>query len=92
MEKSGRDGHQNPVGDHPRGDQRQPHPPERFERASACPPVGVIVGVDEAAVENDHDLLRYIALETDPDDTVDVAVVRDGERQTVAVTLGSRPP
>jgi len=50
------------------------------------------VGVDETAVETDHDLLRQIALETDLGETVDVGVVRDDERQTVAVTLGSRPP
>jgi len=52
----------------------------------------VIVGVDETAVETDHDLLRQIALETDLGETVDVGVFRDDERQTVAVTLGSRPP
>jgi len=69
--------------------------PERAETVDGqrVPAGGdVIVGVDETAVETDHDLLRYIALETEPDDTVDVVVVRDGERQTVEVTLGSRPP
>ncbi len=52
----------------------------------------IIVGIDEMAIENDHDLLRYIALETDPDQTVAVAVVRDGESRTQEVTLGERPP
>jgi len=52
----------------------------------------VIVGVDDTTVETDHDLLRYLALETEPGESVDVAVIREGERQTVDVELGSRPP
>ncbi len=52
----------------------------------------IIVGVDGTTVENDHDLLRYIALETDPGETVGVGVIRSSERRTVEVTLGSRPP
>ncbi len=71
------------------------HPPQRAETVDGqrVPAGGdVIVGVDDAAVETDHDLLRYIALETDPGETVAVEVVREGERQTVELTLGERPP
>ena len=69
--------------------------PERAETVDGqrVPAGGdIIVGVDETTVETDHDLLRYIALETDPGETVAVAVIRDRERRTVEVTLGSRPP
>ena len=56
-------------------------------------PVGgdIVVAVDGQPVETDHDLLRYIALETEPGETASIAVVRDGERRTVEVTLGERP-
>jgi S1-C subfamily serine protease len=57
-------------------------------------PVGgdVIMSVEETRIENDHDLLRYIALETEPGETVSVGVVRNGQRRTVDVRLGERPP
>jgi len=57
-------------------------------------PVGgdVIVGINGQPIENDHDLLRYLALETTPDETVSVEVIRDGERTSVDITLGERPP
>lgn len=56
-------------------------------------PVGgdIVVGVEGQPVETDHDLLRYIALETEPGETVSVEAVRSGERRTVEVTLGERP-
>lgn len=55
-------------------------------------PVGgdVIIAVDGTRIETDHDLLRYIALETEPGERVSVEVVRDGERQTIEVRLGKR--
>ncbi|ATW88533.1 S1-C subfamily serine protease [Halohasta litchfieldiae] len=52
----------------------------------------VIVSVDGGRIETDHDLLRYIALETEPGETVSVGVVRNGERRTVDVRLGERVP
>jgi len=57
-------------------------------------PVGgdIVVAVDGQRIETDHDLLRYIALETEPGETVEVTVIRDGERRIVDVTLGERPP
>ena len=36
-------------------------------------------------------LANFLALETSPGDTIDVTVLRDGETQTVELTLGSRP-
>jgi S1-C subfamily serine protease len=41
-------------------------------------------------VPNSERLSAFLALKTDPDDTIDIEVVRDGERQTVTVTLGQR--
>ncbi|WP_408959278.1 S1C family serine protease [Natrinema sp. 74] len=56
-------------------------------------PVGgdVIVGIDNQSVETREELLGYILTETRPGETVDMTVIRDGERQTVSVTLGERP-
>lgn len=51
----------------------------------------VIVALDDAAVAGNPDLSRYLALETDPGDTVAVTVVRDDGEETVDVTLGERP-
>lgn len=51
----------------------------------------VIVALDGAAIDDNPDLSRYLALETDPGDTVAVTVVRDGDEETVDVTLGERP-
>ncbi len=56
-------------------------------------PVGgdVVVGIEDASVENEHDLLRYLALETTPDQTVELDVIRDREPHSVEITLGERP-
>ncbi|EJN61222.1 S1C family serine protease [Halogranum rubrum] len=56
-------------------------------------PVGgdVLVAVDETPIRTQTDLGTYLALETSPGDTVRVTVLRDGEQQTVEVTLGRRP-
>ena len=56
-------------------------------------PVGgdVIVRVGESRIGDDHDLLRHVALETEPGESVDVEVLRAGSRETVAVELGERP-
>lgn len=51
----------------------------------------VIVGLGDVTVEVQADLSNYLALETSPDDTVPVTVIRDGEEQTVDLTLGRRP-
>lgn len=56
-------------------------------------PVGgdTVVGLDDATVDTLADLSTFLALETAPGDTVAVTVVRDGERETVDLTLGTRP-
>lgn len=56
-------------------------------------PVGgdVIVAMDGTPIESQGDLLAFLFEETRPGETVEVTVIRDGERQTVEVTLGERP-
>jgi S1-C subfamily serine protease len=51
----------------------------------------VIVSVDGATVNSHEELSRYLMLHTEPGQTVDVTVLRDGERVTEQVTLGTRP-
>ncbi|MGZ0745808.1 S1C family serine protease [Haloparvum sp. AD34] len=51
----------------------------------------VVVGFEDTEIRTQGELSRYLALETSPGDVIDVAVVRDGERQTVELELGSRP-
>ena len=56
-------------------------------------PIGgdVIVAVGNQTVESREDLLSYLFTETRPGETMQVTIVRDGERQTVTVTLSERP-
>jgi S1-C subfamily serine protease len=56
-------------------------------------PVGgdVIVGLGDREIPNTSALSTYLALETSPGDTIPVTVLREGERQTVDLTLGERP-
>jgi S1-C subfamily serine protease len=51
----------------------------------------VIVGIDGRPVASGEDLSSYLVAKASPGDTVPVAVIRDGERQQVNVTLGERP-
>jgi S1-C subfamily serine protease len=51
----------------------------------------VIVALDGTPVATTEDLGSYLALETSPGDTLETTVIRDGERQTVSFTLGTRP-
>ncbi|MBP1985724.1 S1C family serine protease [Halolamina salifodinae] len=51
----------------------------------------VIVALDGTTIDTTGQLGTYLALETSPGDTVGVTVIRDGEEQTVEVTLGTRP-
>lgn len=57
-------------------------------------PVGgdVVVAMDDRPIPGDQALSTFLALETSPGDTIDVEVIRDGERETVQLTLGERPP
>ena len=52
----------------------------------------VIVAIDGQQVDTNQDLSRYLLLETQPGDTVDITVIRDGERTTVQLELIQRPP
>lgn len=56
-------------------------------------PVGgdVIIAIDDQDIPNQERLSSVLALETSPGETVDVEVVRDGEHQTVELTLEPRP-
>jgi serine protease Do len=56
-------------------------------------PVGgdVIVRMGDWTIQNRERLSAFLALETRPGDTIDIEVLRDGERETVEVTVGSRP-
>jgi len=51
----------------------------------------VIVGVQGTMIDSHEELSRYLMLHTEPGESVDVTVLRDGERVTEQVTLGSRP-
>ena len=56
-------------------------------------PVGgdVIVRMNDWTIQNRERLSAFLALETRPGDTIEIEVIRDGERETVDVTVGSRP-
>jgi len=56
-------------------------------------PVGgdVVVSVEGTSVQSGEDLSSILA-ERRPGDTVTMTIIRDGQRQTVQVTLGERPP
>lgn len=56
-------------------------------------PVGgdVIVAIENRSVETPGDLSRFLALQAAPGETVEITVLRDGEQQTVNVTLVERP-
>lgn len=55
-------------------------------------PIGgdVIVALDDHEIIQSEDLSTYLALETNPGDTIDVTVVRDGETQVLPLTLTAR--
>jgi len=56
-------------------------------------PVGgdVIVRMGDWPIPTRERLSAFLALETQPGDTTEIEVVRDGRRETVEVTLGARP-
>jgi S1-C subfamily serine protease len=51
----------------------------------------VVVRMDDWTIPNRERLSAFLALETDPGDTIEVEVVRDDAREIVDLTLGSRP-
>jgi S1-C subfamily serine protease len=52
----------------------------------------VVVSMDDTPTPTRQELSTFLALETSPGDTIDVEIIRDGERQTVELELGDRPP
>ncbi len=56
-------------------------------------PVGgdVIRALDDEPIPDNHAMSTYLALETDPGDTIAITVGREGEEVTVDLTLGERP-
>ncbi|GAB3665413.1 trypsin-like peptidase domain-containing protein [Halopiger thermotolerans] len=51
----------------------------------------IIVALNDAEIDSLEDLSSYLALETSPGETISVTVVRDGQEQSVELTLGTRP-
>ena len=51
----------------------------------------VITGVDGRPVEEFDDLLGYIVQHTEVGQTIQLQILRDGETQTVPLTLQARP-
>lgn len=62
-------------------------------RYGAEVPVGgdVIVGLDGTRIPDADAFSTYLALETEPEDTLEIEFERDGERETVEVVLDARP-
>jgi len=57
-------------------------------------PVGgdVVLAMDDTGLTRVEDLSSFLALRTSPGDVIDLAVLRDGQRRTVELELGRRPP
>lgn len=55
-------------------------------------PVGgdVIIRMDDWTIQKRERLSAFLALETEPGDTIEIEVVRDGSREVVDVTVGAR--
>ena len=56
-------------------------------------PVGgdIITAIDGEPITGDRGLIRFLDIETNVGQTVQVTVYRDGEEMTIPVTLGERP-
>lgn len=51
----------------------------------------VIVGIGDREVEDINDILDYLLRNTEVGDTIELHIIRNGERQTVNITLQDRP-
>jgi S1-C subfamily serine protease len=51
----------------------------------------IIVAVNDQPVDNFEDLTVYLETQTTVGDTVELTIIRDGEEQTLSVTLDERP-
>ncbi|ARS89528.1 S1C family serine protease [Natrarchaeobaculum aegyptiacum] len=63
------------------------------ERGGEPVPVGgdVIVQMDDEPIPDRHALSTFLALETSPDQTIDLRIWRDGREVTEPLALGERP-
>jgi 2-alkenal reductase len=52
----------------------------------------IIIAVDGQRVVDGDDLISYLEAETSPGDSIELMMLRDGERRTLIVTLEKRPP
>jgi len=50
----------------------------------------VVTGIDGTEIPDENAFSSHLALETSPDETISMTVVRDGVEQSVSVTLGAR--
>jgi S1-C subfamily serine protease len=51
----------------------------------------IVTAIDDQEVRLFEDMISYLINETEPGQTVQLRVLRNGEEQTLAVTLGERP-
>jgi serine protease Do len=51
----------------------------------------LILAINGTRIDSKQQLSSYLALQASPGETVDVTVLRDGERRTLSLTLGTRP-
>jgi S1-C subfamily serine protease len=51
----------------------------------------IIIAVNDQSVDNFEDLTVYLEAQTTVGDTVELTIIRDGEEQTLSVTLDERP-
>ncbi|RRJ30074.1 S1C family serine protease [Halocatena pleomorpha] len=50
----------------------------------------VIIRIEDTPINSRQELASFLALQTSPGDTVQISVIRNGTRETVSVTLGTR--
>lgn len=57
-------------------------------------PVGgdIILSIEGTSIDSNQDLANFLITRTRPGEEIDITVLRDGERRTVEVRLGERPP
>lgn len=66
-------------------------PPDSTQNQQVQTGGDIILSIEGRELDSNEDLSRTLLLTSEPGDTVQVGIIRDGERQTVSVTLGDRP-
>lgn len=51
----------------------------------------IITGIEGKSIDSSQELTSYLSTQTRPGGTVEITIIREGERQTVEVELGTRP-